>query len=127
MPSAHPARSFIYEACVESLADALAAEKRGAHRIELCSALDQDGLTPSRELIGRCRRELSIPIMAMTEPTPMTTPSIVKTDLSLLLEMDRSALSKQSPIFIFRILLVLLLLRRCLRYWLAIGLGRLGS
>ena len=68
MPSAHPARSFIYEACVESLADALAAEKRGAHRIELCSALDQDGLTPSRELIGRCRRELSIPIMAMIRP-----------------------------------------------------------
>ena len=64
----YPVRSFIYEACVESLADALDAEQRGAHRIELCSALDQDGLTPSRDLIGECRRRLSIPIMVMIRP-----------------------------------------------------------
>lgn len=68
MFSAYPARSFIHEACVESLADALDAERRGAHRIELCSTLDQDGLTPSRELIGECRHRLSIPIMVMIRP-----------------------------------------------------------
>ena len=68
MLPAYPVRSFIYEACVESLADALDAEQRGAHRIELCSALDQDGLTPSRDLIGECRRRLSIPIMVMIRP-----------------------------------------------------------
>lgn len=61
-------QSPILEACVESIDEALAAERRGAHRIELCSALDQDGLTPSRELIGLCRRELSIPIMVMIRP-----------------------------------------------------------
>ena len=68
MLPAYPVRSFIYEACVESLADALDAEQRGAHRIELCSALDQDRLTPSRDLIGECRRRLSIPIMVMIRP-----------------------------------------------------------
>lgn len=59
---------IIFEACVETLEDALAAEKRGAHRIELCSALDQDGLTPLPELTMHCLQNLSIPIMAMVRP-----------------------------------------------------------
>lgn len=56
------------EACVETLEDALAAESRGANRIELCSALDLDGLTPSRELTRLCIQNLHIPIMAMVRP-----------------------------------------------------------
>jgi len=57
--------TLIFEACVETLEDALIAEKRGANRIELCSALDQDGLTPSPELTMQCVQNLSIPVMAM--------------------------------------------------------------
>jgi len=60
--------TLIFEACVETLKDALAAEKRGANRIELCSALDQDGLTPSQKLTEQCVKNLSIPIMAMVRP-----------------------------------------------------------
>lgn len=60
--------SLIFEACVETLEDALAAERRGANRIELCSALDQDGLTPSEELTRQCVQNLSIPVMAMVRP-----------------------------------------------------------
>lgn len=60
--------TLIFEACVETLEDAIAAEKRGAHRIELCSALDQDGLTPSQELTRQCVEKLSIPVMAMVRP-----------------------------------------------------------
>ena len=60
--------SLIFEACVESLDDAIAAEKRGANRIELCSALDQDGLTPSPELTLKCVQHLTIPVMAMVRP-----------------------------------------------------------
>jgi copper homeostasis protein len=60
--------TLIFEACVETLEDAIAAEKRGANRIELCSALDQDGLTPSAELTKQCVENLSIPIMAMVRP-----------------------------------------------------------
>ena len=41
----------IKEVCVESLEDAVIAEKNGANRIELCGRLDLDGLTPSRKLI----------------------------------------------------------------------------
>jgi copper homeostasis protein len=60
--------TLIFEACVESLEDALAAEQRGANRIELCSALDQDGLTPSPELTLQCVQHLTIPVMAMVRP-----------------------------------------------------------
>lgn len=60
--------TLIFEACVETLEDAIAAEKRGANRIELCSALDQDGLTPSEELTQQCIQNLSIPVMAMVRP-----------------------------------------------------------
>jgi copper homeostasis protein len=59
---------LILEACVETLEDALIAEEKGANRIELCSALDQDGLTPSRELTNQCLYYLSIPVMAMVRP-----------------------------------------------------------
>jgi copper homeostasis protein len=60
--------SLLLEACVDSLADALSAERCGANRIELCSALDQDGLTPSIELTRHCVTQLSIPMMAMVRP-----------------------------------------------------------
>jgi copper homeostasis protein len=60
--------TLIFEACVETLEDALTAEKRGANRIELCSSLDQDGLTPSPKLTMQCVQNLSIPVMAMVRP-----------------------------------------------------------
>ena len=59
---------LLYEACVDSFAAALAAEQRGAHRIELCSALDQDGLTPSTGLTRQCVQSFSTPVMAMVRP-----------------------------------------------------------
>lgn len=57
-----------FEACVETLEEALVAQNRGANRIELCSDLAQDGLTPSQELTKQCTENLSIPIMAMVRP-----------------------------------------------------------
>lgn len=65
---ANPTSELIFEACVESLEEAMAAEKRGANRIELCSHLELDGLTPSRELTLQCLDRLSIPVMAMVRP-----------------------------------------------------------
>ena len=63
-----PIKHLVLEVCVETLEDALAAEQRGASRIELCSSLDQDGLTPSNEVTKLCLEHLSVPIMAMVRP-----------------------------------------------------------
>ena len=65
--TSHP-KHLIFEACVDSLEDAIKAELKGANRIELCSALDQDGLTPSMKLTRQCLEKISIPVMAMVRP-----------------------------------------------------------
>ena len=59
---------IIKEVCVDSLIDAISAEKNGAHRIELCGRLDLDGLTPSRGLIRQTFNSLNIPIRVMIRP-----------------------------------------------------------
>jgi copper homeostasis protein len=59
---------MIFEACVETLEEALKAERQGAHRIELCSRLDLDGLTPPEELISQVCAALKIPVMVMIRP-----------------------------------------------------------
>jgi copper homeostasis protein len=56
------------EISVDSLAKALAAERGGAHRIELCSDLSQGGLTPDAELLQSVREKVRIPIFAMIRP-----------------------------------------------------------
>ena len=43
------------EFCIETETAAKAAQKFGADRIELCQSLDKDGLTPSQDLIKRCK------------------------------------------------------------------------
>ncbi len=59
---------MIKEACVESLAEAIAAEELGADRIELCSRLDLDGLTPDFDLIRETLSTLTIPVKIMIRP-----------------------------------------------------------
>ena len=38
--------TVVKEACVDNIQDAINAFKKGADRIEFCSNLDEDGLTP---------------------------------------------------------------------------------
>jgi copper homeostasis protein len=56
---------MIKEACVETFEEAVLAEQRGANRIELCSDLTNDGLTPSPELMQKTCATLEIPVMVM--------------------------------------------------------------
>ena len=56
------------EFCVTSIEGAVAAEQFKADRIELCSRLDLDGLTPSLNLIQQCRSEYRGEIHIMIRP-----------------------------------------------------------
>jgi len=58
------------EICVTSLDYALAAQRAGADRIELCSDLDCGGVTPSARLMKAARRHLRIPIHVLIRPRP---------------------------------------------------------
>jgi copper homeostasis protein len=58
----------LLEICCGSIDDAIAAEKGGADRVELCSALFLGGLTPSLGTIQEAKRRLKIPVMVMVRP-----------------------------------------------------------
>ena len=64
-PAAH---SVLVEACVDSVESALAAERGGAGRLELCDALFDGGTTPSAGMIAACRERVSIPLFAIIRP-----------------------------------------------------------
>lgn len=57
-----------FEICAVNIQSALAAARAGAQRIELCSALDAGGLTPSPGLIRAAVRQLSIPVNVLIRP-----------------------------------------------------------
>lgn len=61
---------FLLEVAVDSLERAIAAERAGAHRLELCANLDVGGLTPGIELIRRIRAAVRIPMHVMLRPRP---------------------------------------------------------
>ena len=60
--------SVVIEACVESLDAAMAAERGGADRLELCANLAAGGTTPSAELLGVVKSRVGLPVFAMIRP-----------------------------------------------------------
>ncbi len=60
--------SFELEICIDRIESARAAAAGGADRLEVCSALELGGLTPSVGLIETVREELALPLHAMIRP-----------------------------------------------------------
>jgi copper homeostasis protein len=61
-------REIVIEACVESLAESLAAERGGANRLELCANMVVSGTTPSDALIVAVKSAVKIPVSVMIRP-----------------------------------------------------------
>jgi len=62
------ANPILLEISVETVEAAVAAQRGGAQRIELCADLRLGGLTPSEELMRSVRASVSLPIFAMIRP-----------------------------------------------------------
>jgi len=62
------ASPYLLEISVETAEAAVAAERGGAQRIELCADLRLGGLTPGEELMGQAREQARLPIFAMIRP-----------------------------------------------------------
>ena len=61
-------RKIIFELCVESIQACLAAREGGADRIELCTALNEGGLTPSHGLIREAVLRSGLPVHVLLRP-----------------------------------------------------------
>ena len=70
--------SVILEVCADSVESAIAAERGGAHRIELCSNLLEGGVTPSAGLITERAESLFVRVKPQGRDTRGGTESILR-------------------------------------------------
>ncbi len=68
MTSGPEIKQIVFELCAETIDACRAALPGGADRIELCTALDVDGLTPPDELIREAVRVGGVPVHVLVRP-----------------------------------------------------------
>jgi copper homeostasis protein len=61
-------REIIFELCAESVEACIAGQQGGADRIELCTALIEDGLTPSHGLVRVVLNLCKLPVHVLVRP-----------------------------------------------------------
>jgi copper homeostasis protein len=61
-------KKIIFELCAETIQACFSARDGGADRIELCSALSEDGLTPSHGLLKAAITESGLPVHGLVRP-----------------------------------------------------------
>jgi copper homeostasis protein len=63
-----PSEIVLVEACVATVASALAAESAGAGRLELCADLVEGGVTPSIGMLMGVRKRVRLPLFVLIRP-----------------------------------------------------------
>ena len=77
-------QEFCREVCVDNIKDAMRAVDLGANRIEYCSKLNEEGLTPNVEDVKYLLKNINIPIRVMIRPHSKSF-NYSETDISVIL------------------------------------------
>jgi len=61
-------QKILLEACITAVADAVAAARHGAERLELNVGIELGGLTPSSGLLQQVKEAVDVPVLVMIRP-----------------------------------------------------------
>jgi copper homeostasis protein len=77
-------QEFCKEVCVDNIKDAMRAVDLGANRIEYCSKLNEEGLTPNIDDVKYLLKNINIPLRIMIRPHSKSF-NYSETDISIML------------------------------------------
>ena len=98
MTSSARHRHIVVEAAVETVEQAVAAERVGVDRLELCADLDDGGVTPTFAVIKAVVAATSLRVQVMVRPRPgdfqfsYDEVSLMRKDIRLIREVRRTAI-----------------------------------